>query len=486
MVPQPSISKNTTLELATSSVEYITLKEMLDDLVDLLAGNAPVISRLSYHFSLSGLIIRDDDDVKVAPYNRAKRMFLLVLAMIKTHDNPNTVFSSLITSLQKVGLTAITAKLMDTLSKFIINDSYYNNYVAKNGGDTQVILQPLQREQVQLEALPHQSKQLQVKLHSLPTIQLSSKKEVARNIEFLCTQFLALFEKIKMHFNELIFSGKLIVNDLALQVEEELGQGLNLSEVNLHSIFNAIQHHCNFLNFILLKRIVCHFVPTSDQLHTELIQYINCVDKFSESSQVKHIQSTFKEMLSPLPISPTTTTSGCSKPLTIKLNERWEEMTLKKLRTVLKHYFGVASDIFTFISFDYGSFIMRMSVPSALLHSIHEIVNEKIVINSMNRIGILEVVVNEDIISIKREDDDNNFDSLLHQSIKAGNSFEVSTLLQLGADPNSKDEREKSAIEIARESGHAQIEALLISGTEVNSQSNKTKDEITKEKIIKS
>ena len=55
----------------------------------------------------------------------------------------------------------------------------------------------------------------------------------------------------------------------------------------------------------------------------------------------------------------------------------------------------------------------------------------------MSRLGILEVAVDKDTIPIRREDD-NNFDVSLHESVKAGDSFEVSMLLQLGAVPKSK------------------------------------------------
>ena len=81
----------------------------------------------------------------------------------------------------------------------------------------------------------------------------------------------------------------------------------------------------------------------------------------------------------------------------------------------------------------------------------------------MSRLGILEVAVDNKEIPIRREDN-NNFDILFHQSVKAGDGFEVSMLLQLGADPNSKDERGKSAVEIANEGGHTQIKEILLTG----------------------
>uniref|UniRef100_A0A1X7TMF5 Uncharacterized protein n=1 Tax=Amphimedon queenslandica TaxID=400682 RepID=A0A1X7TMF5_AMPQE len=83
--------------------------------------------------------------------------------------------------------------------------------------------------------------------------------------------------------------------------------------------------------------------------------------------------------------------------------------------------------------------------------------------NSMSRLGILEVAVDNKAIPIRREDN-NNFDVSLHESVKAGDSFEVSMLLQLGADPNSKDERGKSAVEIAMEGGNTQIKEILLTG----------------------
>ena len=71
----------------------------------------------------------------------------------------------------------------------------------------------------------------------------------------------------------------------------------------------------------------------------------------------------------------------------------------------------------------------------------------------MNRLGIMEVAVDNNTIPIRREDD-NNFDVSLHQSVKAGDSFEVSVLLQLGANPNNKDENGNYPVEIAKKGGN--------------------------------
>uniref|UniRef100_A0A1X7TJ80 Death domain-containing protein n=1 Tax=Amphimedon queenslandica TaxID=400682 RepID=A0A1X7TJ80_AMPQE len=105
--------------------------------------------------------------------------------------------------------------------------------------------------------------------------------------------------------------------------------------------------------------------------------------------------------------------------------------------------------------------VITLLIPTSLSQSLIDAINNKT--NSMSRLEILEVAVDNKVIPIKRKDD-KNFDVSLHESVKAGDSFEVSMLLQLGADPNSKDERGKSAVEIANERKFTQIKEILLTG----------------------
>ena len=106
-----------------SSLEYVVLREILADLVDLLAGNAPVITQLNNHLFSPGLIPEAVhiavETVGLSPYDRANKMMNAVLATLKSRPNPSSAFTSLITALRKVGLTTIATKLSDALSKRI-------------------------------------------------------------------------------------------------------------------------------------------------------------------------------------------------------------------------------------------------------------------------------------------------------------------------------------------------------------------------------
>ena len=117
---------------------------------------------------------------------------------------------------------------------------------------------------------PHQSQLMHVEPHSVPTvIQLSSKEEVACSIESLHERFSGLVTKIRTHFNELVSNEKLQAGVVAIHAEEYLKQDLKLSEINMRTIFNAIRPHYDFFNFGLLKSLVHHFIPSSNDIHTE-------------------------------------------------------------------------------------------------------------------------------------------------------------------------------------------------------------------------
>ena len=188
-----------------------------------------------------------------------------------------------------------------------------------------------------------QSQLMQVEPHSSSTvIELSSKGEFARHIESLHVQFTGLVTKIRIRFNELVSNEKLKAAMVAIYLEEYLG--VVLSKINIDTIFNAIEPHYSFLYFDLIKELVGIFIPSSDDIHTELTQYIDSVDKFSESSQLKHILSSIKKKLSSLP-------AAASPTDIIKLTDGWNRAKVSKLEAVL-NYFEVA---FSHISFDNGS-----------------------------------------------------------------------------------------------------------------------------------
>ncbi|XP_019852068.1 PREDICTED: uncharacterized protein LOC109581980 [Amphimedon queenslandica] len=440
--------------------EYITMKEMLADLVDLFAGNAPVISQLNNHLFSSDLIPKAVYYVTVgstglSPYDRANKIFSSVLATLECHANPNSVFSSLITSLEKVGLKNMASKLMENLRmKGGHVDPKLKQQPSVSKGPLQLVDVTAQSHTPQPTITGSQS--------STPTtvIELSSKSEVAANIKSLHSRFASLNVKMRGQILKIVQKGEAELIDIARSAAAYLSiEVSSLRYGNVDELFDSLKPHYDFFNCDgVLKHLTDTYLSTAK---TELTQYIDSVDKFSESSQLKHIRSTIKEKLSSLPAAASPTTNQ-TKLVVIQLSDRWNEMTLTKFKRVLQYYFGhKVADISTIVDIDFGSVVITLSIPTSLSQSLIDAINNKT--NSMSRLGILEVAVDNKVIPIRREDD-KKFDVSLHESVKAGDSFEVLMLLQLGADPNSKVERGKSAVEIAKQGGHTQIKEILLTG----------------------
>uniref|UniRef100_A0A1X7TS97 Death domain-containing protein n=1 Tax=Amphimedon queenslandica TaxID=400682 RepID=A0A1X7TS97_AMPQE len=444
---------------ALPSPEYITMREMLADLVDLLAGNAPVILQLNNRFFSLAIIPQDVHNavahLSPTPNERATQLINSLLTIIQTNSNPNSVFSSLITSLQKVGLRNMASKLMENLK---MKGGHVDPNLEQQPSVSKGPLQP-----VDVAAQSHTPQPtITGSQSSTPTtvIELSSKSEVAANIESLLSRFASLDSNIRHEFEDLVKKGKVKLKAVARNAAAYLSIKVSsLKYGKVDKLFDSLQPHYDFFSCGVLKHLTNTYLS---KVQTELTQYIDSVDDFSESSQLKHIRSTIKEKLPSLPAAASPTTSDQTKPVVIKLNGRWDEMTLTKFKRVLQYYFGhKVTDISTIVDIVFGSVVITLLIPTSLSQSLIDAINNKT--NSMSRLGILEVAVDNKPISIRRKGD-NNFDISLHQSVKAGNSFEVSMLLQLGADPNSKDERGKSAVEIANEGGYTQIKEIILTG----------------------
>ena len=282
---------------------------------------------------------------------------------------------------------------------------------------------------------------------------------MATNIKSLHSSFAKLALKVRNEFDKRVKNGTVELITIARSAAEYLRIPVSsLKYTDVDELFDSLKPFYDFFSCGVLRHLTDAYLSTAQ---TELTQYIDNVDKFSESSQLKHIRSTIDEKLSHLPAS--SSSSEHTKTVVIKLNNRWDEMTIKSFKKVLQYYFkDEVADLFSHISIKKGSVIITLLIPTTQTQYLIDTINSKTNRSSMNRLGIIEVAVDNNTISIKK--DSNNFDASLHQSVKAGNSFEVSMLLQLGADPNNKNEEGKYPVEIAREGGHNNVIEVLLTG----------------------
>ena len=120
-VPKPRKPRGQAPPVAQQHAASLALKKMLAHLVDLIAGNAPVITQLNNHLFSSDLITKtvhiSAQNNFLSPCDKATMIMNAVLATLECHPNPNSAFTSLITALHNVRLTAMANKLMGCFSK---------------------------------------------------------------------------------------------------------------------------------------------------------------------------------------------------------------------------------------------------------------------------------------------------------------------------------------------------------------------------------
>ncbi|XP_019860883.1 PREDICTED: uncharacterized protein LOC109589216 [Amphimedon queenslandica] len=258
------------------SPEYITMKEMLADLVDLLAANVPVISQLNNHLFSSDLIPKavhvTVESTGLTPYDRANKIFSSVLATLECHPNPNSVFSSLITSLQKVGLKNMAYKLLKNLK---MKGGHVDPNLEQQPSVSKGPLQP-----VDVTAQSHTPQPtITGSQSSTPTtvIELSSKSEIVTIIKYLHSRFVSLNVKMRGQIVKIVQKGEDELINIARSAAAYLSiEVSSLKYGNVDELFDSLKPHYDFLNCDgVLKHLIDTYLSNAQ---TELTQYIDSVD----------------------------------------------------------------------------------------------------------------------------------------------------------------------------------------------------------------
>lgn len=284
-------------------------------------------------------------------------------------------------------------------------------------------------------------------------IPLSSQGEVAIHIQTLHKRYAALEVMLRKTFDDLIDTGQLKLKDIVRQAASYLQVPMFKGISDVDELFDALLSHCNFFNCDVLDNLV-QKLPHC-QLQNDFSDYMKSICEFSESTQLKLLRSAIKEKL-----------SAIHQHVIIKLEDRWENITIGNLKRVFEHYFGPeTSNTFHHIHIDYGSLIVTFSLPTDDYHSQSLIDKINFQRESMNRIGVLETTVNNKKPEMFEAKETIDYENSLCRSVVFGDSFETSLLLQLGANANCKNYQGKTPLILAAEHEHiALIDTLVIDG----------------------
>ena len=281
--------------------------------------------------------------------------------------------------------------------------------------------------------------------------------DISQSLKELHSTFASLVTKIRRHLvahinqkNELI--------DIARFIEEYLGIGGLTNVESIDDLFNRIRGHYYFLNCSVIECLATTFLIKEEDSHLqeEIRDYLHRLESFKSTKLIK-LQPAIRTAL-PLNYNRSVSddTSHTTIKVILKFNIQWKNQTIKVLELFLSHYFD-RSDLFNYIQIDQEFVCITFLIPHSLSQYLIDVAKPKL--KSMHRVGVLQLVINND--ALLDEKDGISIDESLVEAVKSGDTFEVAMLLLLGANSHYKDSNGDSPMSLASSGGNEKVKKLM-------------------------
>ena len=297
--------------------------------------------------------------------------------------------------------------------------------------------------------------------------QMTSEVQVKEDVKKLYGNFVSVVMNVKVKLAVLVENEPSKLTQITQYIEEHY-QLSHLAEIkNTNELFDSISSHYCFLSCDLVKGVVEEFL-SGDEVHSEITQYLKDLDTFKMSTQLHYIKTSIKEVL----LQNQDVTETCT--VSIKLNEIWGCTTLKKFEDFFCLAFGKNFNYLNQLCTELGKECICVSFVTPL--SKLEFLIDKVLPQKefLQRVGIIEMSVNNDVIITPDETTITNLELCLLGFAVTGNQFGISTLLELGVDVDHKSNERRTALMIASYAGHQQcVQMLTSANANVDIQDNK-------------
>ena len=296
--------------------------------------------------------------------------------------------------------------------------------------------------------------------------QMTSEAQVEECVKKLYENFVSVVTNVKVKLAVLVENEPSKLTQITQYIEKHY-QLSHLAEVkDVNELFDSISSHYCFLCCNLVKGVVEVFL-SEDEVHSELTQYLKDLDTFKMSTQLCYIKTAIKEVL----LQNQEITETCT--VSIKLNEIWGCTTLKKFDNFFCLTFSKNFNLNQLCT-ELGKECVHVSFVtplSKLEFLIDKVLPRK---NFIQRVGIIEMSVNNDIIISPDETTITKLEQCFLEFAVTGNQFGISTLLELGVDVDHKSSEGRTALMIASYAGHQQcVQMLTSANANVDIQDNR-------------
>ena len=266
------------------------------------------------------------------------------------------------------------------------------------------------------------------------------QEDIAQELSKLHSTFSSLSFRFKKAIKVLVQSGEVTLADLVLRTQDECYLDELTHVKTIDCFIQIISPHYHFLNCHLLLVLVDEFLNPSELLD-KLQTHVDKIKVFRNNTKIKYLYQT---------LTPFTTKSPQEVPITIRVQNTWEEHDLKLVETLLKTLFRLKDeDIPKLFRVIPGSLTIILLVPQ---HISLSLIEHKHKIQFMRLIGIINLLIGNTYILQDEENDNYTFEQALIEATEAGNYEAVQFLLQqVCVDVNTQTKPDKESMPKSKE-----------------------------------
>ena len=262
------------------------------------------------------------------------------------------------------------------------------------------------------------------------------QEDIVLELSELHSTFSSLSFRFKKAIKILVQSGEVTLADVVLRTQGECYLDELTHVKTIDYFIQIISPHYHFLNCHLLLVLVDEFFNPSEILDN-LQTHVDNIKVFKSNTKIKYLHKTLASF---------TTKSPQEVPVTIGVQNTWEEHELKLVETLLKTLFRLKDkDIPKLFRVIPGSLTIVLLVPQHISLSLIEQSKHKI--QFMRLTGIISLQIGDTYILQDEENDNYTFEQALIEATEAGNYEAVQFLLQqVCVDVNTQTESDKESI----------------------------------------
>ena len=301
-------------------------------------------------------------------------------------------------------------------------------------------------------------------------VQLSSKDRLAKDLQNLQKRYPILIADITTHYAK---SGKHDTFHIARWAQTAFDEtGLVHDGVTIDEIFERMKPHYSFLDIESINDLMEAYPIDDTELQSRFDQYAEDLGSFIDSAKLDDVITAVQAAI----IGEIT---KVDPKVILKLSGRWSDKTIRNLKKLTEYLFGEEAKHLTITKFMSGSIQIQFLVSSyKIVPCLIE--RAEACIQFMHHFGIFQMTINDQTIIDRVENITFCFEESLLVAITNiididGIVYEDMVLLfsQLTTDINYQNEEGNTALMLASEGGHYQVDELLLSkDPDINIQNN--------------